>query len=244
MPSALVNFLGSLGALLSFGLQTSPMPTMIRGVKEMDIKSITLSYHVMASVQSMFWFNYGLGRQDPYIWGVNLIGITLFLIYANMFIYIKGPTKHYLYVDAGVLAQFLIGHYVLPYQWNMIGAVIVACFWQTATIPTMRLALKNKDGSFVDILLAIVSFANFVDWILYSLLTETYLMGFQNFVCGFFCFFNIYIYFWTQGKMPDKDCLIEKLKEILKSDEVETPSENAAEKNLLVNNEKKDFNYI
>ena len=211
--------LGTLGTVLSICLQLSPVPAMYRGIKEMQLKSITLSYFIMGIVQSTFWGCYGYNIKDPFVFGVNMIGVTLFTIYMNMLFYINNQKKNYLMINIPLLILFIVAITILGELLNLYLAVIVACMWQSATVPTMKMALAKKDCSFVNILLCYVSFANFIVWILYGIMIGTYLMAFQNTVSATFMAMNIYIYFWATGMIKnDDDCGINLLRKILRVD--------------------------
>lgn len=211
--------LGSLGTILSLCLQLSPSPAIYKGLKEGIIKSLTTTYFIMGIVQSTFWGGYGYNIRDPFVFGVNMVGIALFTIYLNIMFYINNQKKNYIMINGPLVILFIISMTILGERLNLYLAVIVACFWQSATVPTMRLALAKKDCSFVNILLCYISFANFITWIIYGILIESYLMSFQNTVSASFMAMNIYIYFWATGVIKnDDDCGINLLRKLLRVD--------------------------
>ena len=136
-----------------------------------------------------------------------------------MLFYINDQKKNYLMINIPLLILFIIAITILGELLNLYLAVIVACMWQSATVPTMKMALAKKDCSFVNILLCYVSFANFIVWILYGIMIGTYLMAFQNTVSASFMMMNIYIYFWATGVIKnDDDCGINLLRKMLRVD--------------------------
>ena len=82
----------------------------------------------------------------------------------------------------------------------------------------MRQSLYKKDASFVNIIVMTVSIINFFIWVLYGIFDNVFLISFVNCICFIFCFFNIYIYIWSLGKIEDDSKLISFLKFIFQSD--------------------------
>lgn len=216
---SITPLLGSLGTILSLCLQLSPSPAIYKGLKEGIIKSLTTTYFIMGIVQSTFWGGYGYNIKDPFVIGVNMVGVALFTLYLNIMFYINKENKNYIIINGPLVILFIISMTILGERLNLYLAVLVACFWQSATVPTMRLALAKKDCSFVNILLCYISFANFICWIIYGILIESYLMSFQNTVSAIFMTMNIYIYFWATGVIKnDDDCGINFLRKLLRVD--------------------------
>lgn len=229
----IVSFVGLLGDLFAFGLQLSPSPAILQGIKDMEVKSLTLYYFITGIINAILWACYGFGADDIFIWGINLVGTILFVIYMNCFIYIqRSPTNLYLYSNGGLGALFLFCKFAIPYQFNMYAAAVIGIVWQSTTLTTMRLALKNKDSSFINILLCYISFLNFVDWTIYGILVRTFIIYFVNGTCGTIMFMNIYIYYWTINQISEDDCLILFLKKVLPSESI--PKENEG---ILINNQ-------
>ena len=217
----IATLLGSVGSIFAFCLQLSPFPAMIEGLKTNDIPSMTISYFVMGIFGSVLWTCFGFGINDIFVYGVNIVGITLFGIYLNIFIYVKCDMKTFLMGNLGLLLEFIIAYIYFSPSLCLYLAVIVACIWQSSTIETMRYALEQKDAKFVNILLAVVSLLNFADWFIYGVLIQTYMMSFQNFVCGFFCAMNIYIYMWCNGYMSHDNVIIELMKKAMMVKEIQ-----------------------
>lgn len=234
----IVSFVGLLGDLFSLGLQLSPAPAILQGLKDMEIKSLTLYYFLTGIINGILWVSYGLGAHDPFIWSINVVGNILFFTYMNCFIYIqKLPPNYYLYTNGGLAALFLFCKFAIPYQLNMYVAAVIGIVWQSTTLTTMRLAMLNKDTSYINILLCYVSFANFVAWTIYGILVRTFTLYFVNGICGTIMFVNIYIYYWAINQIPDDDCLIVNLRKIIPPD-ASPPKE---KENIIINNQN-DFN--
>ena len=110
----------------------------------------------------------------------------------------------------------------------------------------MRLALKNYDSAYINILLSIVTFSCFVIMSLYSLLINAYIMFIPYFYGSILNFFNIYIYYWAERKISKEDCLIQKLCAVLKPENISESIEGKSEdiKNPDFMNGEKDKNFI
>ena len=117
---------------------------------------------------------------------------------------------------------------------NVVSATIVSIFWQTTNVETMRLALKNYDSAYINLLLSAVTFSCFVIMSIYSLLIKAYIMFIPYFYGSILNFINIYIYYWAEGKIAKDDCLIQKIKNILKPENI---SEEMEKKENLKNPE-------
>ena len=110
--------------------------------------------------------------------------------------------------------------FCLPGKIDLFIGTLIACLWQGTTIPTMRQSLYKKDASFVNITVMTVSIINFLIWIFYGIVDNVFLISFVNGICFIFCFFNIYIYFWSLGKIENNSKLITFLKFIFQSEKL------------------------
>lgn len=173
---ALKEILGLLGSILNISLQLSPMPGIIEGFKKMDIKNLTISYFVVGIIQGIFWIGYGLNISDIVVYGPNITIYILFTIYLNVVIYVKGKYNLFYMTNIPLAFLCLISCSFFPASVNVINATIVSIFWQTTNVETMRLALKNYDSAYINILLSVVTFSCFVIMSLYSLLIKAYVM--------------------------------------------------------------------
>ena len=173
---AIKELLGLIGSILNISLQLSPMPGIIEGYKKMDIKNLTISYFVVGIIQGIFWIGYGLNISDIVVYGPNITIYILFSIYLNVVIYVKA--KYNLFYMTNIPLAFLcfISCSLFPASVNVINATIVSIFWQTTNVETMRLALKNYDSAYINILLSVVTFSCFVIMSIYSLLINAYIM--------------------------------------------------------------------
>lgn len=219
MPIA--TFLGTLGSFLAFCLQLSPFPTMIRGLKTGSILSLTISYFIMGIGGSILWIVFGLSINDIFIWGVNLVGVTLFTIYLNIFIYVECEKKTFIIANGGLFMEFIIAYNFFSGNLCLNIAVVFACVWQSVTVITMRKALREKDDKYIDILLACVSLSNFIDWIFYGIIIGKFMISVPNIFCGFFCALNVYIYFWCKGYLKNDNLGILLMKKMFRVEEDE-----------------------
>ena len=230
---ALKEILGLLGSILNISLRLSPMPAIYEGFKKMEIKSMTISYFVVGIIQGIFWIGYGLNISDIVVYGPNITIYILFTIYLNVVIYVKSKFNLFYLTNIHLAILCIISCSFFPAAVNVINATIVSIFWQTTNVETMRLALKNYDSAYINILLSIVTFSCFVIMSLYSLLIKAYVMFIPYFYGSILNFINIYIYYWAERKISKEDCLIQKLNAILKP---ENYSEDIEEKNYDLKN--------
>ena len=219
MEISLIGILGILGNIFSFFLQISPLHTIIKGLKEKEIKNLTLSYFIVALFNSVFWFGFGFNENDKYIYIINGSGIIFFLFYAISKIYVDYSQIYYIiFFLLFYFSFFILIVKYLSAKTDIFIATIISCLWQCTTIPTMRQSLYRKDASFVNIIVMTISIINFFIWILYGIFDNVFLISFVNSICFIFCFFNIYIYFWSLGKIEHDSKLISILKFIFRSD--------------------------
>ena len=231
---AIKEILGLLGSILNISLQLSPMPGIIEGFKKMEIKSMTISYFVVGIIQGIFWIGYGLNISDIVVYGPNITIYILFTIYLNVVIYVKSRYNLFYLTNIPLAILCIFSCSFLPETVNVINATIVSIFWQTTNVETMRLALKNYDSAYINLLLSAVTFSCFVIMSIYSLLIKAYIMFIPYFYGSILNFINIYIYYWAEGKIAKDDCLIQKIKNILKPENI---SEEMEKKENLKNPE-------
>ena len=231
---AIKEILGLLGSILNISLQLSPMPGIIEGFKKMEIKSMTISYFVVGIIQGIFWIGYGLNISDIVVYGPNITIYILFTIYLNVVIYVKSRYNLFYLTNIPLAILCIFSCSFLPETVNVINATIVSIFWQTTNVETMRLALKNYDSAYINLLLSAVTFSCFVIMSIYSLLIKAYIMFIPYFYGSILNFINIYIYYWAEGKISKDDCLIQIIKNILKPENI---SEEMEKKENLKNPE-------
>jgi len=239
---SLKEILGILGSVLNISLQLSPMPGIIEGYKNMDIKNMTISYFVVGIIQGIFWIGYGLNISDIVVYGPNITIYIFFSIYLNVVIYVKSRYNLFYFTNIPLAILCLISCSFLPETVNVISATIVSIFWQTTNVETMRLALKHYDSAYINLLLSLVTFSCFVIMSLYSLLIQAYIMFIPYFYGSILNFINMYIYYWAERKIAKDDCLIQIMFKILKpEDTTSTSIENDNIKNpQFIKNEKEN----
>lgn len=226
--------LGFLGAVLNISLQLSPMPGIIEGYKKMEVKNLTISYFVVGISQGVLWIGYGLNISDIVVYGPNITIYILFSIYLNVLIFIKSRYNLFYLTNIPLAILCIISCKIFPEIINVSGATIISICWQTTNVETMRLALKNYDPAYINILVSLVTFSCFVCMALYSLLIEAYIMFIPYFYGAILNFTNIYIYYWACRKMPKDDCFIRLLFSILKPGQ---ETEGEQDKNFIQNSQ-------
>ena len=238
---ALKEILGLLGSILNISLQLSPMPGIIEGYKKMDIKNLTISYFVVGITQGIFWIGYGLNISDIVVYGPNITIYILFSIYLNVTIYVKSRYMLFYLTNIPLAILCFISCKFLPETVNVVSATIVSIFWQTTNVETMRLALKNYDSAYINLLLSIVTFSCFVIMSIYSLMIDAYVMFIPYFYGSILNMINILIYYWAEGKIEKNNWLILKLISILNSENIEEKNENFKNPDFMKEDKGKNF---
>ena len=188
---------GCLGFLLGFSLQLSPIPSIIHCIQTKTLNSLTLSYFITAIIGNILWYRFGTYHQDIFITYGNIIGCCLFVTYMNIYIIMLYSNKATvsIVVNCSLLLLFSFVYNYLNKNICLYSATIINCVWQGTTIPTIKQALLNKNASYVNIHLSYVSLCNFSVWFIYGIFIHAYVMSLQNFICGWFCFMNVVIYY-------------------------------------------------
>lgn len=214
------NFIGVIGCLFSLIVRLSLIFPLVnnRHKGEFNINSYSQTYFLLGIIQSVFYSGFGYLKRDFYILIASITGIIVFTAYLNIHIYLYGPCKHFVYFDLGILLLLFFSINAIPKDFNLYLAVAMACLWQSTGLSNIRLALMNKDISFVNILLSYCSFFYFLIWLIYSLIIKIYLLSLDCIVTIVFMFANIYIYNWAMGKISDEDPYILFLHNLLSSD--------------------------
>lgn len=208
----ITGFLGNLQGLI---FQLTPIPTIYNGLIDGEIKSITLSYFLINLINMTFWFCYGLKINDFFIYALNIPGIFLFTIYINIYIYLHLNKFFFLFINTSLFMLFLVSYKIFSYQLNIFFGTLVGLISQTTTIPTMRSALLKKDSGFINIDLMYVFLFGCVDWLIFGILKNIYLMVFSNLIQGIFAITNIFIYLWAIGYIENEHLFILILKKIM-----------------------------
>lgn len=212
------DFIGALGLLFSFFVKLSFIFPIINERQMEAICSYTQTYFLLGGVQSVFYTGFGYQQKDYYLFTSGIGGAVVFIAYLNIHIYLFGPYKHFIYFDFGLLLLLFVSINAIPKDVNLLLGVIGSCLWQATGLANIRMALLNKDISFVNILLSYCSLFNFSIWLIYSFINHIYLLSLDSIVTIVFMLANIIIYNWAMGKISDEHPFILLFLNLLASD--------------------------
>ena len=210
----LVDIIGCLGFILTMFVVGSPIPSLLEGIKNGNIKNMTLEYILLAAAQGVLWLLFGIKENDFYVRLTNSFVVSAYIIYLNIFLYILKNKEKTIYLNLGFFTYITFCSYFLPGKVCLTAGAIVSTVWQFTTISKIRLALQSKDASFLNYTIALASFVVFNFWAAYALLTTNYIMFCPNFFGGLIFTANLLIYYWASGRLSHNNFSIEILKKI------------------------------
>ena len=216
------GIVGLFATIFSFVLQVSPIPEVIDGFRKGDIKNLTISYFMTGIGQALFWIGYAACIKDFYVLVPNTTVTILFGIYMNSLIYIK--KKYHLFYILNpiiIIGIFLILKFCPEHVCDT-AATIISLAWQTTNSETLRLALKNHDQAYINLLVSFISWTDFILFWVYALMIKGYIMFISNFYGFIINSVNLYLYFWAGGYFAEKNCFVNILKVIFRTENMNT----------------------
>ena len=206
-----IDFIGTVGMLAAFILGVSPISSLYKGYKEMEINNITYSYMISAVTNCTLWSIFGLKKPDIFLFITNTILLFLFFTYFLLFLYIKKLENNkigfaFLFI---ILAYYLI-YLIFPGEFVGFLAFIINSVWSLTAIENVKDCLKIKNPKFINLQIAIISLLipNVIGVIVWS----------ANLLC----------YFWSINTVDNDNIIIVYMKRILLSNQ----TENIDEKNV------------
>jgi uncharacterized protein with PQ loop repeat len=213
---SMANFFGSAAFISSFLLVTSPIPSIYEGYNKGEISNLNVEYLLIGCVQSSLWMLYGYKLNDFYTFLTNVICVTLFLIYVNLYLWINKQNDKILKYNAIAIGS--VSFFTVAFNGNiclLIGAII-STLWHFTIIEKMKQSIQTKDASFINLTVAGVSWLNFFLWLIYAILTENYLMCIPNVVGVIIWGLNLLIYSWANSYISHDNFIINSLALVLK----------------------------
>lgn len=223
----LVEYFGTLGMILAYCLGVSPIPGLYQGLKDMEIKNITLTYLLSAVSNCSLWTIYGMKKNDKYLALTNGVLLILFLVYLGIFLYIKKEEFYKIgaYYAGIVIALLLIAN-VIPTEVIGFGAFVVNSVWGLTAIETLRECLKKKDPKLINIQISFVSTLCSFSWLFYGILSENIFVVIPNVIGNVLWTANIISYYWSCEKISDDHLVIVYMKKIVFFNEPEYQNHN------------------
>ena len=204
----LVDLFGFVGLIFSLANMISPLPSFYVGVFKKEIKNITLEYLIIGCIKSSLWLVYGLKLNDFYTSLSNICCISLFIMYTNMYLYIKSRMNMSIIYIFSIIIFLINLNYFLTGRVALIAASLLSVLWQFSMIRLTRLALEQKDASFINLQIALVSFLSAFVWFIYCILTENYIMMIPTIFSVIICGFDLLIYLWANMYINDENIMI------------------------------------
>lgn len=232
------DFFGIIGMLLGICCGIAPANSFIQGLKEMEIKNIAYSYLVFGVFNCLFWSCYGVQSNKFYIYATNLILLVIFIVYLNLFYYINKSQKEMPTHTAGIVILWLFTYFVLPTQLIGFIAFVVNTAWMATSLVTMKQALLNKDASFLNLQIAVITTLCTSFWLLYGLQVGDIFIILPNMIGAVLWACNFLIYYWSHGKIADDNIGIVILKKCLGINDQDDLSK---EKSYTLKNNEQDF---
>jgi uncharacterized protein with PQ loop repeat len=213
---SLVGLFGSSAFLSSFFLISSPIPSIYEGYKKQEIKNLTVEYLLIGCVQSSLWMLYGYKLDDFYTLLTNILCVSFFLSYVNLYLWINKLNDKFLQYNAIALGSILLFALLLN---GTICLLFGACFstvWHFTMLEKMKQAIQSKDGTLINLTVAGVSLVNFFLWLMYSLLTNNYPMAVPNIVGVVMWGLNLLIFAWANNHVSEDNFIITTLAGLFK----------------------------
>ena len=223
------DVLGIAGMCVSFVMLISPLPSVLKGINDKKLPSLSSNYFLLAILNSILWANYGFKEMEFAIFLTNTFAYFMFLFYFNSSLYINGDSSYMipytlLSMTISALTFFFVNKEVVG-----ILALIMSSLWMLSSIEKMREALHEKNSDFLNLPVILSSMLGNLIWLNYGLVLKDFYVVFPN-ALGFVLYFcNLIIYLWTTDRINEDNFAIGFMKNafLAKSD---TPSGSTKEK--------------
>jgi uncharacterized protein with PQ loop repeat len=213
---SIVNLFGSAAFISSFFLISSPIPSIYEGYQKGEINNLNVEYLLIGCVQSSLWMLYGYKLNDFYTCLTNIICVSLFLIYVNLFLWINKQNDKILKYNAIAIGS--VTFFAVAFNGTiclLIGAIF-STGWHFTILEKMKQSIQTKDASFINVTVAGVSWVNFFLWLSYAFLTENYPMCIPNIVGVVIWGLNLLIYAWANSYVSHDNLIIKTLAMVLR----------------------------
>ena len=212
----LLEYFGTLGMILAYCLGLAPIPSLLQGIKDMEITNITIIYLLSAVSNCSLWTLYAIQKNDFYLSMTNGVLGALFLVYFGIFHYIKKEKLIRICAFNGIIiiANILI-YNLIPTEVIGFSAFVVNTIWGLCAIENLRECLKIKDPNLINIQISVISTLCGISWLFYGILSENLFVVVPNLIGGILWTANIVCYYWSNEKIADDSLVIVTLKKIV-----------------------------
>lgn len=235
-----IDFIGTVGMLAAFVLGVSPISSLYKGYKEMEINNITYSYMISAVTNCTLWSIFGLKKPDIFLFITNTILLFLFFSYFLLFLYIKKIENNkigfaFLFI---ILAYYLI-YIIFPGEFVGFLAFVINSVWSLTAIENVKDCLKTKNPKFINVQIGIITLFCGFCWSLYGILSQIIFIFIPNVIGVLVWNANLLCYFWCINKINNDNIIIIYMKKILLSNQTENIDEKNVYDDIYENDNKK-----
>ncbi|KAJ8771848.1 hypothetical protein K2173_027025 [Erythroxylum novogranatense] len=176
--------IGIIGNVISFFLFLSPLPTMIKIIKQKAVEEFKPDPYIATVLNCAMWSLYGLPFVKPHsilVTTINAVGLVIELIYCVIF-FIYSPWKRrrrialFLAVEAvimaGVVLITMLVFHTTRKRSLFVGilAIILNVIMYASPLTVMKLVIKTKSVKYMPFYLSLANFCNGLIWLVYALL--------------------------------------------------------------------------
>ena len=220
--SVYADVLGIAGMSISFIKLLSPLPAIIRGLKNKELKNLSSNYLLLALVNSILWGVYGFKVWEFAIYLTNTFAFVMFLFYYNSALYINGEGRYIIpYTFISITVSALTFFFVSKEYVGLL-AFVMSSLWMLTSIEKMRDALIEKSPDFINLPVILTSLVGNLIWLNYGLVLRDFYVVFPNALGLVLYFLNLIIYLWVTERIADNNSVVGLIKIAFLADKGET----------------------
>ncbi|CAG9324321.1 unnamed protein product [Blepharisma stoltei] len=213
----LTTIFSAIGISVSFGLNLTPIPSLIKANKTRDLSEISHLYLIIASLNYLNWCLYATKESliGPLI--NNISGLCFVMTYIIIYHKIKQDTWKFnsIYFGCCLIGSMIVFKIVPSYLLGFL-SVGLSALQYIAPIEQIKPALLNKDHKYIDIFIIPALICNATVWGNYGILVNDWFIIIPNLLGLLFSLFQILVYAWAKGYLPHSlfSKLASKIREI------------------------------
>jgi uncharacterized protein with PQ loop repeat len=215
VSTALINFFGIAGTILNLIFIFSPFPSFYQGVKDKEIKNVSLTYLLFLTGNCSLWTIYGIKLDNFTIIFSNIIGLIINIVYIDMYLYIVDKSDKIILNTIGIIAATMLVYIILPV--TMIGLIVtfVLLGVYSSMIIKIRETFVKKNAEYTNYFLSIASVFNTSIWSIYGIFILDWVIIIPNIYGVLINIAALIVYYWSVGKIDDSNIFIILLKRAL-----------------------------
>ena len=163
-----LSFIGTLMSMLS---SVAPIPGITRHGKKRAFEMLPVPFLYLSHATQCLWLLYSILIEDPGLIFVNAVTYVLTGICLFLYIHYRGEMIRFIpmYTAAALMAVSFVPALVLPRTLGMCG-MMVNIVSSLSPLDKIKLVLKTRDKSYIDIVLSTGNLTSGAIWTLYGLL--------------------------------------------------------------------------